>query len=92
MSRLLAFLLGAAVVVLTLTVGAVVLEEADTDLQAAAITQAEAACNANLPGDDWTVASQSVNASRLGEVQSVLCTRGEDTRHVNISINFEIRG
>lgn len=92
MSRLLAFLLGAAVVVATLTVGAVVMEQMDTDIREAAISQAEVACNSNLPGGNWTVINRSVNSSRLGEVQSLVCRKDGVTRDINVSIQIEVQG
>lgn len=92
MSRALGLLLGAAVVISVLSVGVVVIEEMDTRLGQAAIVEAEHACNANLPGDNWTIANHSVNTSLLGEAQSLLCTRGETSRRINVSITINLQG
>lgn len=79
-------------VFMVLVVGATVSDQMNANLHAAAINQAEAACNSHLPGEGWTVANHSVNTSRIGEPQSLLCTREGISREINVSITINLKG
>lgn len=91
MSRVLATLVFLSVIGSTVVVGGVLLSEADKDFRQHAIQQAQTACNANLPGDNWTVANRSVNMSQLDGAQSLVCMRNGNVRQVNVSIDIEVQ-
>lgn len=76
----------AAVVVVAVSVGLGLVDEQREQVEAAVVEQAAAACNANLPGDGWTVANETVNTSRLDGVQDVLCTRNGTVERVSVNI------
>ena len=80
----------AAVIVLAASVGMGLLDEQQQQLEQAAINQASAACESQLPGDGWTVANWTVNTSQLDGAQNVLCTRNGTAQRVSVDIEVNL--
>lgn len=93
MTRVLGPLLLVAVIGSVLLVGGLLTDVvSDHQVEQAAINQAEAACNAELPGANWSVENRSLDLDQLGESQTLLCERGNHSREIDVTIQIEFKG